>query len=128
MAPNVMVIGAERESTRVVQALRARGMAAWSDRLGRAALDIVSFDWADALVVIDTTPHVESRHVRPVIEFPGATLLASPAPLDPEERAELLDRGFDAVVGWPSPLPVLTSYVDRFIARTAAGTQRRLQA
>jgi hypothetical protein len=128
VAPNVMVIGAERDSARVVQTLRARGMAAWSDRLGRAALDIVAIDWADALVVIDTTPHIESRHVRPVIEFPGSTLLATPVPLSAEERADLLDHGFDAVIGWPSHLPVISSYVDRFIARTYARASRRLQA
>lgn len=128
MSKHVMVIGSSGDASPVVLALRDRGLDAWSDRVGRVALDFVSFDWADALVVIDRTPHVETEHVRPVIEFPGVKILCTPAVLDPERRANLIDRGFDAVTEWPVPADLVAAMANRFLSRGAVLVPRRLGA
>lgn len=116
-AGRVLVLGPPEASSRIVAELRARGIEAWSDRLGRVAPDAASFAWADALVVIDPTPQLESEHLLPVTEFAGPTLLAAPGARVDGEIERLLDRGFDFVCGWPESSAVLAALIDRALQR-----------
>lgn len=115
---HLLVIGPDSETADIVSALRARGVSAWADRIGRVAPDFVSFDWADGLLVIDPTPQVECRNVRPISEFRGVRLFASPS-LSPVQRAALLDDGFDAVLDWPAPAELVAARACRLLSRAA---------
>ncbi len=112
-----LVLGPPEASSRVVTELRTRGIEAWSDRLGRVAPDAASFAWADALVVIDPTPQLESQHLLPVTEFAGPTLLAAPTARGAGQLERLLDRGFDFVHGWPEPPELIAALIDRALRR-----------
>ena len=125
LSKHVMVIAPSSDAAPVISALRDRGLEAWCDRIGRVALDFVSFDWADALVVIDRTPQLETEHVRPVVEFPGVKILCTPMLLDSERRAALIERGFDAVTEWPASPNLVAAMATRFLARGAVQVDRR---
>jgi hypothetical protein len=117
---NVLVIGASDACNAVVSSLRSRGINAWSDRIGRAAADFISMDWADALVVIDSSEHVESQHLLPLVGFRNASILAASAPLDSDGLARLLERGFDAVLSWPCSTELVAAMVARMLRLPSA--------
>jgi DNA-binding response OmpR family regulator len=97
----VLVIGADDATRPLAAALRMAGFAAWRDRLGRVAGDLVSFEWADAVVIADPTEHVESQHLRLVTGFDGPKILVTAAAIASRDQSRLLDRGFDAVLAQP---------------------------
>jgi hypothetical protein len=128
VAKHVMVVGPAREAACVVASLREHSLEAWSDRLGRVALDFASFDWADALVVIDTTPHLECEHVRPIVNFDGPKVLLASAPLGADDRSRLIERGFDAVEAWPASPLLLAARIRRLLAPAVASRVDRVGA
>ncbi len=115
---SVLVIGPSGQTTRVVSALKAAGLAAWSDGVDRALRDPSSFEWANALVVIDLTEQIETQHLRPVTEFDGPSVLATPAAIDAERLSQLIERGFDVVVQWPSSVEVIVARMRRMLGVT----------
>ena len=124
---SVLVIGPSGQTTRVVSALKAAGLAAWSDDIDRALLDPSSFEWADALVVIDLTKRIETQHLGPLTEFYGPSLLATPSAIDGEPLSRLIDCGFDAVVQWPSSVEVIVARVRRMLGVTPVRIDAREQ-
>ena len=124
-AGRTLVLGPSESAASVVTELRARGIDAWSDRLGRVAPDAASFAWADALVVIDPTPQLESEHLLPITEFAGPTLLAAPSARESGESERLLGRGFDFVYGWPVSSELIAALVDRALQRVLHPAQPR---
>ncbi len=124
---SVLVIGPSGQTTRVVSALKAAGLAAWSDGVDRAQLDRSSFEWADALVVIDPTERIETQHLRLVTEFDGPSVLATPAAIDAEPLSQLLEGSFDAVVQWPSSVEVIVARVRRMLGVTPVRIAARQQ-
>ena len=112
----VLVLGSADEVEPVVAELRASGVRAWSDSIGRASADFLSLDWADALIVIDSSEHLECRHRRPLVEFRGPTVVAVPSATAPMV-VDLLGLGFDAVMDWPTSVEEMGARVRRLLAR-----------
>ena len=123
---SVLVIGSSSQTTSIVHAFQAAGLRAWSERTGDVALDHLSLRWADALVVVDTTDDIETQRLRALAEFLGPSLLATTAPPDDALLASLLERGFDAVVPWPSSLEVMVARVRRMLEPGAGSVRRAL--
>jgi hypothetical protein len=94
----VLVIGPSEQTGPVVGALRGRGMAAWADQFGRVASDERSFEWADAVVVIDGTLRDRNAATALLTEFEGPTLLATSTSLSGDDVASLIGTSFEAVV------------------------------
>ena len=111
--PTILVLGPAVQTTPIIRALRERGLHAWTDEVSRAVNDAASLEWADAIVVIDTTAELDSAGEERLREFQGPKLLAASAPLSESRIAALMDDGFDVVVPWPSPPEVVAARIAR---------------
>jgi DNA-binding response OmpR family regulator len=118
----VLVVGSEPDVRPLVRLLQTAGFGAWSDRPGRVAADAASFAWADALVVVDDSDHLEN--LRPVREFGGPKVLVTAAVLAAAERGALLDGGFDMVLAAPCNGEELTARLRRLLTRQVGAAQR----
>ena len=130
-AHTVLVIGADEEARPLVAALRVAGFDAWPDQMERAASDCVSFEWADAVVIIDTCEQEASRNPRPLAQFRGPAILMTSVGMSGPERACLLDDGFDAVLDSPDQRATVVARLRRLLgprARVASGTRARCPA
>jgi hypothetical protein len=111
----VLVAGPKDESQRLVAELRELGVDCWADRMDRVAADLVSLEWADALVVLDPSSEMQISHRRSLLDFRGPSLLVLPAPVPASTVSKFLDRGFDQVVPWSCSLSELVARVRRLI-------------
>jgi DNA-binding response OmpR family regulator len=107
----VFVIGPSKQTRPVVSALRDREMAAWADQFGRAASDARSFEWADAVVVMDGTLWDGNATTALLTEFEGPTLLATSKSMSGDDVASLIGTGFDAVVPFDTSPETLAARV-----------------
>lgn len=113
--PAILVLGPPVQTTPIIRALREPGIHAWTDEVSRAVSDAASLEWADAIVVIDTTAALDSAGEERLREFQGPKLLAASAPLSESRIAALMDDGFDVVIPWPSPPEVVAARVARLV-------------
>lgn len=114
-APAILVLGPVVQTRPIIRALREPGLHAWTDEVSRAVNDAASLEWADAIVVIDTSTELDSAGEERLREFQGPKLLAASAPLSESRIAALMDDGFDVVIPWPSPPEVVAARIARLV-------------
>jgi DNA-binding response OmpR family regulator len=119
----VLVIGASAQAERVVDALRRRGLEAWSDESSHVAADRVSLEWADAVVLIDPGAAVGEEGLHLLRQSSGPAVLLTSALLDPDARAELFASGIDVIDAWPGSPEVVAARVARLLNQRAMGGQ-----
>ncbi len=118
--PTALIAGPVNTAQPLAMALRETGIAAWSDRAGRVSADFTSLDWADVLVVIDSSPQQDMRGLRPFLEFRGPSLLIVSEQLEAGAVSRYLEAGYDMVMAEPAELPEVVARVQRLVARAAS--------
>ena len=98
-----------------IRAWPGPGLHAGTDHVSRDVNEAASLEWADAIVVIDTSTELDSAGEERLREFQGPKLLAASAPLSESRIAALMDDGFDVVIPWPSPPEVVAARIARLV-------------
>jgi hypothetical protein len=132
--PAILILGTPTQTAALSDAFDAYALQAWTDEPARAFADNASLDWADALVVVDTTDDLAYARHHALDTFEGPRLLVTSAPLSYRQIDALMATGYDAVVHWPSSPEVLAARAARLVRAGRAAPvavprqQRRLSA
>jgi hypothetical protein len=132
--PAILILGTPTQTAALSDAFDSYAVQTWTDEPERAFADNASLDWADALVVVDTTDTLAHGRALEVRAFDGPRILATSAPLSYSQIDTLMQDGYDAVIGWPSSADVLAARAARLVragratAVAAPRTARRLSA
>ena len=117
---SVLVVGNAGRVLPILNALRSRGLRAWSDEAGNATADHVSFEWADAVVLVDDSPTVTESAIGLLASCKRPTMLVTSAPLDSAMRTAIFGRGIEAIETWPAPAELIAARVARLLGQSAA--------